>query len=74
MTGKPLAYAFPISVELCGVFFIIIGIAIELSTGADLGYMLISLGSCLVALGSLIWSKIMKIQSKERNSFKGKKR
>jgi len=73
MAENPLTYAFPVTVEFVGILIVILGIAIELTTGGDIGYMCISIGSALIALGSLIWSKIMKIQSKERNSFKGGK-
>ena len=71
MAEKPLAYAFPITIEFLGILIIILGIAIELTTKADIGYMCISIGSALIALGSLIWTKIFRIKS---NSFKEKKR
>jgi len=71
MAEKPLMYAFPITIEFLGILIIILGIAIELTTKADIGHFLISAGSALVALGSVIWAKIFRIKS---NSFKGKKR
>jgi len=71
MAEKPLAYAFPITVEFLGILIVILGIAIELTTGGDIGYLCISIGSALIALGSLIWAKIFRIKS---NRFKGKKR
>jgi len=57
---KPLIYAIPISIELAGIFIILVGIAVELSTGAELGNSIITLGSTIVALGSLLWAKILR--------------
>jgi len=67
MAEKSLTYAFPITVEFLGILIIILGIAIELSTKADIGHFLISAGSALVALGSLLFTKILR-------PTKGKKR
>jgi len=54
-----LEYAFPLSIELAGIFMLVVGIAVELSTGADFGHVIISIGSCVIALGSVIWAKIL---------------
>lgn len=58
-----MSYAFPVAVELTGIFILILGIAVEISTGADVGHVIISLGSAIVAVGSIIWAKIMKLKS-----------
>jgi hypothetical protein len=60
MTEKALSYAFPVTVELTGVLILILGIAVEITTKADLGHYLISIGSCLIAVGSILWSKIFR--------------
>jgi len=41
------------SVELIGIFTLILGITVEVATGADLGHYIISVGSCLIAIGNL---------------------
>ncbi len=63
MSSKALSYAFPIAVELAGIFILIIGIATEIATGADIGYIIMSLGSTVIAVGSLVWAKIFKIMN-----------
>jgi hypothetical protein len=67
---KSLTYALPISIELAGIFTVIIGVAVELSTGAELGHNVISLGSAIVALGSTIWAKIYKPRQKPKREDK----
>ena len=49
-----------IIVELVGIATIGAGIGIEISMHADLGYMLITGGSLVLAGGSLLWAKIMR--------------
>jgi hypothetical protein len=68
MSVKALSYALPVAIELAGVFILIIGIAVEISTGAELGHYIISIGSCLIAIGSVVWSKVFKLKAKERTS------
>jgi hypothetical protein len=68
MSVKALSYALPVAIELAGIFILIIGIAVEISTRAELGHYIMSVGSCLIAVGSVIWSKIFKLKAKERNS------
>jgi hypothetical protein len=65
MTEKALSIAIPVSIELAGIFILIIGIAVEISTRAELGHYIMSIGSCLIAVGSIIWSKIMKLSGKK---------
>ena len=68
MSEKALSYAIPLSFELAGIFILVIGVAVEVVTQADLGYQLISIGSTLIAAGSIIWGKIFKLkESKEGN-------
>jgi len=70
MTEKALNIALPIAFELTGIFILIIGIAVEISTGAELGHIIISFGSCLIALGSILWAKILKLSGKKREGAK----
>lgn len=65
MTEKALSYALPVAIELAGIFILIIGIAVEISTGAEVGNYIISIGSTLMAVGSLIWAKILKLKGKQ---------
>ena len=50
----------PITIELVGVAAIGAGIGVELATHADTGYILVTAGSCLVAMGGVIWGKFMR--------------
>ena len=49
----------PITIELAGIAAIGAGIGVELATHADIGWTLVTAGSCLVALGAVIWGKFM---------------
>ena len=44
--------------ELFGISLVSAGLVYEHLTGADLGYMLISGGSAVIALGSLLFAKV----------------
>lgn len=61
-----MSYALPISIELAGILFLVMGIVVEIVTRAELGYILISVGSAFIAIGSLIWAKVFKV-SKMKN-------
>ena len=50
----------PAILEGIGIGVIMLGIAIELQTGAAVGHITISSGACLVAIGSMIWGKFLK--------------
>jgi len=50
----------PITLELIGIAVIGGGIGIELALHADLGYMMITAGSLLVATGGVIWGKFIR--------------
>lgn len=52
----------PIALELVGIAAIGTGIGVELVTGADIGMVVITIGSCLVAVGGIIWGKFMRRQ------------
>ena len=47
----------PITIELVGIAAIGVGIGVELATQADIGWALVTTGSCLVAVGGVIWGK-----------------
>jgi len=50
----------PIALELVGIAAIGVGIGVELATHADVGWTIVTTGSCLVALGAVIWGKFMR--------------
>jgi hypothetical protein len=66
MAEGALSYAIPVSIELAGIFVLLIGIAVEISTGGDIGHILISVGSAVIAVGSVLWAKILKVKGKKR--------
>ena len=47
----------PITIELVGIATIGVGIGVELATHADIGWGLVTTGSCLIAVGGIIWGK-----------------
>ena len=49
----------PILIELTGIAAIGIGVGIELATKADVGWVVVTIGSCLVAIGGVIWGKFI---------------
>lgn len=51
---------FSIIIEVVGVAAIGIGIGVELATHADIGWATITIGSCLVAMGGVIWGKFIR--------------
>ena len=50
----------PITIELTGIAAIGVGIGVELATHADIGWALVTTGSCLVAVGGVIWGKFIR--------------
>jgi len=50
----------PITLEIVGIAAIGIGIGVELATHADIGWAVVTTGSCLVAIGGVIWGKFMR--------------
>lgn len=60
MRSQEFKYAVPIAFELVGILMIAIGVSVELSTSADIGHMFITLGSMIIAVGGLLWSKVVR--------------
>lgn len=50
----------PVSLELIGIVAISSGIGIELASKAEIGYVIITVGSLFVATGAIIWGKFIK--------------
>lgn len=55
-TSKVLA----IALETIGIVVVIVGINIEFVTGAHIGYVIITSGASLIAIGSLIFAKVIR--------------
>jgi len=49
-----------IALETVGCVIILTGIAIEVSMKAHLGYILITSGACIVAVGAMIFAKLLR--------------
>jgi hypothetical protein len=50
----------PVGLELVGIAAIGTGIGLELALGGQVYYAIITGGSCLVAIGGVIWGKFMR--------------
>jgi len=50
----------PVTLEVTGIAAIGVGIGIELATGADVGWAVVTTGSCLIAIGGVIWGKFIR--------------
>ena len=50
----------PITLELMGIAAIGTGIGVEIAAHADIGWVLVTAGSLLVAAGGIIWGKFMR--------------
>jgi hypothetical protein len=57
---------FPIILELVGIAGIGCGIGTEYSMGSDVGYLAITIGSVLIAIGGVIWGKFIRKGSETR--------
>lgn len=53
----------PIAIELVGIAAIGAGIGVEIVTHADVGWTIVTIGSCLVAIGGVIWGKFIRQES-----------
>jgi len=53
----------PIAIELIGISAIGAGIGVEMVTHADVGWAVVTIGSCLVAIGGVIWGKFIRQES-----------
>lgn len=49
-----------IIVEIVGIAMVGTGIGVELIAGAHIGMIIITIGSCLVAAGGVIWGKFLR--------------
>lgn len=49
-----------IILELGGIAAIGVGIGVEVIAGAHLGFVIITIGSCLVAGGGIVWGKFLR--------------
>jgi hypothetical protein len=54
----------PIAIELVGISAIGAGIGVEMATHADIGWVIVTIGSCLVAIGGIIWGKLIRQDSR----------
>ncbi len=54
-----------IILELAGISVIGAGIGVEVIVGAHFGLVVITAGSCLVAIGGIIWGKFLHKASRE---------
>jgi len=50
----------PVTLEIVGIATIGVGIGVELAARASIGWAMVTIGSCLVAIGSVIWGKFMR--------------
>jgi len=50
----------PVTLEIVGIATIGVGIGIEMAAHANVGWVVVTTGSCLVAIGSVIWGKFMR--------------
>lgn len=53
-------YLIPIIIEVVGIAIVATGVGVEIATGATHGYIIISIGSLMVAGGALIWAKFIR--------------
>ena len=54
-----------ITLELLGIAAIGAGIGVELVAAADIGLVVITIGSCLVAAGGIIYGKFLKVGQRD---------
>ncbi len=50
----------PIIIELVGISTVGAGIGLELALGGQIYLVMITTGSCLIAVGGVIWGKFMR--------------
>jgi hypothetical protein len=61
-------FAVPLCLELTGSLIVVVGVAVEVSIGGELGHALISVGSVLVGLGSGAWARAINKARKLKSS------
>lgn len=49
-----------IALETVGIVVMVVGINIEVVTGAHIGYVVMTSGAALIALGALIFAKVIR--------------
>ena len=50
----------PVIIELVGISVVGTGIGLELALGGSIYFVMITAGSCLIAVGGVIWGKFMR--------------
>lgn len=50
----------PISLELLGITMIGVSIGVEIVLHADMGFLMMTIGGWIVAIGGVIWGKFVK--------------
>jgi len=50
-------FALPLCLEITGSLIVVLGVAVEVPIGGELGHALISAGSILVGVGSVAWAR-----------------
>ena len=50
----------PICIELVGISAVGVGVGLEVAFGGEIYLITITVGSCLVAAGGIIWGKFMR--------------
>ncbi|MCK9288668.1 MAG: hypothetical protein M0P29_14015 [Sphaerochaetaceae bacterium] len=53
-------FLFSVLLEVVGIIVVSAGITYEVIYKADVGYMIMSTGSLLIAAGGLVWGKVLK--------------
>ena len=69
--GKRI-YLFAVIIEIFGICLSSAGIAIEVVTSADIGYLTITAGSLCIAVGSMLFAKVAPwMRDKSRKAREG---
>jgi len=63
-------YIFATLTELFGIVLTSAGLVYELTTGADFGFVVITAGSIFIAIGSLVFAKVMPWVREESSEIK----
>ena len=57
---KPFEKTLAICLETVGSCVILSGVGLEIVTGAEAGYVIITSGACIAAIGAMLFAKIFK--------------
>jgi len=63
-------YLFAVVMEIFGVCLCSAGVAIEAITSADIGYLIISVGSLCIAIGSVFFAKVAPWLREQNKGYK----